>query len=156
MDYPLYLINGRAPNDPQTLDIRRGEKARLRLINPAGETTFRFAVGGHKLSITHSDGQPVEPVEVDVVRMGPGERYDVIVEANNPGVWQVAAAPEGKNGLARAILRYEESSQSSPPPTDSLPQELSGRLLSYGDLRTTREEIFPADGLLEAPTAHWT
>ena len=102
---------------------------RLRLINPAGETTFRFAVGGHKLSITHSDGQPVEPVEVDVVRIGPGERYDVIVEANNPGVWQVAAAPEGKNGLARAILRYEESSQSSPPPTNSRPQELSGRPL---------------------------
>ena len=53
--------------------------------------------------------------------------------------------------MARAILRYEESSQSSPPPTDSLPQELSGRLLSYGDLRTTREEIFPADGLFGGP-----
>ena len=119
------------------------EKARLRLINPAGETTFRFAVGGHKLSITHSDGQPVEPVEVDAVRMD-RERYDVIVEANKLGVWQVAAAPEGKNGLARAILRYEESSQVLTT-TDRLPaaRTLSGRLLSYGDLRTTREEIFP-------------
>ena len=151
MDYPLYLINGRAPNDPETLERPTREKVRLRLINPSGETTFRFAVGGHKLSITHSDGQPVEPVEVDVVRIGPGERYDVIVEANNPGVWQVAAAPEGKNGLARAILRYEESSQSSPPPTNSRPQELSGRFLSYGDLRTTREETFPADGLFGGP-----
>jgi FtsP/CotA-like multicopper oxidase with cupredoxin domain len=151
VDYPLYLINGRAPNEPETLNVRRGEKVRLRLINPAGETTFRFAVGGHKLSITHSDGQPVESVEVDVVRMGPGERYDVIVEANNPGVWQIAAAPEGKTGLARAILRYEESGQSSPPPTNSLPQELSGRLLSYGDLRTKREETFPADGLFGGP-----
>jgi multicopper oxidase len=151
VDYPLYLINGRALNDPDTLNVRRGERVRLRLINPAGETVFRFAVGGHKLTVTHSDGQPVEPVEVDVVRLGPGERYDVIVKANSPGVWQVAAAPEGKNGLARAILRYEESSQSSPPPTNSLPQELSGRLLSYGDLRTTREETFPADGLFGGP-----
>ena len=53
--------------------------------------------------------------------------------------------------MARAILRYEESSQSSPPPTDSLPPELSGRLLSYGDLRITREESFPADGLFGGP-----
>ena len=151
VDYPLYLINGCAPNEPETLNVRRGEKVRLRLINPAGETVFRFAIGGHKLSITHSDGQPVEPVEVDVVRVGPGERYDVIVEANNPSVWQIAAAPEGKNGLARAILRYEESSQSSPPPPSSLPQELSGRLLSYGDLRTKREETFPAVGLFGGP-----
>ena len=151
VDYPLYLMNGRAPKDPETLDIRRGQKARLRLINPSGETTFRFAVGGHKLLVTHSDGQPVEPVEVDALRIGPGERYDAMVEANNPGAWQVAAATEGKNGLARAVLRYDESRQSSPPPTDSWPQELSGRLLSYGDLRTNSEEIFPSDGLLGGP-----
>lgn len=151
VDYPLYLINSRAPDDTDTLNIRRGEKARLRLINPAGETVFRFAVGGHKLTVTHSDGQPVEPVEVDVVRIGPGERYDVIVEANNPGVWQVAAAPEGKNGLARAILRYAESGQSSTPPPSSRPQELSGRLLSYGDLRTKREATFPSGGLFGGP-----
>jgi FtsP/CotA-like multicopper oxidase with cupredoxin domain len=151
VDYPLYLINGRAPNEPETLKIRRREKARLRLINPAGETTSRFAVGGHRLTVTHSDGQPVEPVEVDAVRIGPGERYDVIVEANNPGVWQVAAAPEGKTGLARAILRYEEGSQSSLPPTSSRPKELSGRVLSYGELRTTREVTFPSDGLFGGP-----
>ena len=154
VDYPLYLINGRAPKDPETLDIRRGEKARLRLINPSGETAFRFAVGGHKLLVTHSDGQPVEPVEVDALRIGPGERYDVIVEANNPGVWQVAAATEGKNGSARAVLRYEGSSQTSPPPTDSRPQELSGRLLSYGDLRTTSEEIFPVGWSFRRSRSH--
>jgi FtsP/CotA-like multicopper oxidase with cupredoxin domain len=151
VDYPLYLVNGRAPNEPETLKVRRRERTRLRLINPAGETVFRFAVGGHKLTVTHSDGQPVESVDVDVVRIGPGERYDVIVEANNPGVWQVAAAPEGKTGLARAILRYEESSQSSPPPPSSRPHELAGRLLSYGQLRTRREESFPSDGFFEGP-----
>jgi FtsP/CotA-like multicopper oxidase with cupredoxin domain len=111
MDYPLYLINGRAPDDPETLEVRRGQKVRLRLINPAGETVFRFAVAGHKLTVTHSDGQPVEPVDVDALKIGPGERYDVLLEAHNPGVWQVAALPEGKAGLARALLHYEEREQ---------------------------------------------
>ena len=53
--------------------------------------------------------------------------------------------------MARAILRYEECGQSSPPPVSSRPQALSGRLLSYSNLRTTREETFPADGLFGGP-----
>lgn len=37
--------------------------------------------------------------------------------------------------MGRALLRYEESNQSSPPPADDTPDELGGRLLTYGDLR---------------------
>src|SRR5829696_2566172 len=151
ISYPFYLVGGHSAEDPLTFEVRRGERIRLRLLNPSSHTTFRVAVSGHTLTVTHSDGMPVEPVEVDAVRIGEGERYDVIVEANNPGVWQFAVAPEGKNGLARAILRYEESGQSSPPPAGSRPQELSGRLLSYGELRTKREESFPSDGLFGGP-----
>jgi multicopper oxidase len=151
ISYPFYLIGGHTAEDPLTFEVRRGERVRLRLLNPSSHTTFRVAVSGHTLTLTHSDGMPVEPVEVDSVRIGEGERYDVIVEANNPGVWQMAAAPEGKEGLARAILRYAESGQSSPPPADSRPQELSGKLLSYGDLRTKREASFPSDGFFGGP-----
>lgn len=144
LEYPLYLVNGRAPDDPETLAVRRGEKLRLRLINPASETSFRFAVGGHRLTVTHADGLPVEHVTVDAVSVGMGERYDVLVEADNPGVWQAAAAAEGKNGLARAVLRYEESGESSTPAADLVPQEMDGRLLSYDLLRTADRESFPA------------
>lgn len=151
ISYPLYLIGGHTAEDPLSFEVRKGERVRLRLLNPSSHTTFRVAVSGHNLTVTHSDGMPVEPVRVDSVRIGEGERYDVIVEANNPGVWQIAAAPEGKDRLARAILRYEGSGQSSTPPADSRPQELSGKLLSYGDLRTSREESLPSDGLFGAP-----
>ena len=63
-----------------------------------------------------------------------GERYDVILEADIPGVRQLAAVPEGKGGLARAVLRYGESGEESTPPAEFLPRELRGRLLSYADL----------------------
>lgn len=142
VDYPVYLINGRPPDDPETLKVRQGEKVRLRLINPAAETTFRFAVAGHKLSVTHADGLPVESAEVDALRIGMGERYDVLLDANNPGMWQIAAAPEGKSGLARALLQYEESGESSQPPTDSRPRELEGKLLTYENLSTKGLESF--------------
>ena len=84
-----------------------------------------------------------------------GERYDVIVEANNPGVWQIAAAPEDKSGIARAVLRYGESRPSSPPPAITPSRKNSrAKLLSYGDLRTTMQDVFPSDGYSEGPIAH--
>lgn len=151
VDYPYYLISGRVAEDPSTFVVKRGEKIRLRLMNPSADTVFRFAAAGHRLTVTHADGIPVKPVEVDTVRIGMGERYDVMIEAGNPGVWQLAAVPEGKDGLARAILRYGESSEESPPLTDLRPRELEGKLLSYADLRDVEDRSFPGDGLLSGP-----
>jgi FtsP/CotA-like multicopper oxidase with cupredoxin domain len=144
LSYPLYLVNGRVPDDPETLRVRRGGKVRLRLVNPAADTAFRFAVAGHKLTVTHADGLPVEHTKGDAVRVGMGERYDVLVEADNPGVWQVAAVPEGKSGLARTILRYEESGETSPPSAEQVPKEMDGELLTYRNLRAASKESFPS------------
>lgn len=151
LEYPFYLVNGRTPENPETFEVQRGDRFRLRLINPASETSFRFALAGHELTVTHADGLPVEPVKVEAVSVGMGERYDVLVEANNPGVWQAAASAEDKSGMARAVLRYAESGASSAPPADARPKELEGKLLGYGDLQTTKENSFPGDSLFGGP-----
>lgn len=134
--YAALLANGRPPDDPDVLSVKRGERIRLRLMNPSGATTFRVAVGGHRMTVTHADGQPVEPVAVDSLLISMGERYDVIIEAGNPGSWPiVAASVEGRHRPARALIRYRDSRQSSPPP-DAIPEGLrGGRLLRLGDLR---------------------
>ncbi|WP_166398712.1 multicopper oxidase domain-containing protein [Rubrobacter marinus] len=119
--YPLYLVNGKPADDPEELEVREGEKVRIRLINPSGATIYRVALAGHRMTVTHADGQPVEPVEVDVVRIGMGERYDVIVAADNPGTWQLAARIEGADDVARAIVRYEGTPRMRPPPTGARP-----------------------------------
>ena len=57
-----------SPSDPDAGAAARavgGEKVRLRIINAGSDTAFRIAIGGHTLTITHTDGFPVEPVEVD-------------------------------------------------------------------------------------------
>ncbi|HUR74374.1 MAG TPA: multicopper oxidase domain-containing protein, partial [Sporichthya sp.] len=77
--YPMYLINGRPAADPPTLEVRTGERVRLRLMNIGADTGFLVAIAGHRMTITHTDGMPVEPVEVEAVRLGMGERYDVVV-----------------------------------------------------------------------------
>ncbi|MBX6763379.1 MAG: multicopper oxidase domain-containing protein [Rubrobacteraceae bacterium] len=141
--YPYYLINGKPPDSPEELMVKRGERLRLRFINPASATIFRVALAGHRMTVTHTDGQPVEPVDVDALRIGPGERYDVIVEANNPGVWQLAAQAEGTEKMGRAILRYRGSSGSAPP-AGQKPPELGKKLLLYGMLRAASGVDLPS------------
>lgn len=143
--YEALLINGRLPDAPKEFEVRRGERVRLRLINPGGATTYRVAVAGHRMTVTHTDGRPVEPVEVDSLYIGMGERYDVVVEADNPGVWPIAAATlEGDAPPARGILRYVDAAGSRLP--DGLPEGLaSGHTLQYTDLHSV-EDIPPSGG----------
>ncbi len=134
--YEGMLLNGRLPEAPVEFATKRGERVRLRLLNPSGATTFHFAVAGHRLLVTHTDGQPVEPFAVDSLYVSMGERYDVVVEANNPGVWNVmATVVEGDAPPARAVLRYTDATGGMPPLT-AVPEGLrSGRVLELSDLR---------------------
>ncbi len=134
-DYLAMLVNGRPPADPPAFEVKRGERVRLRLLNPSGATTYRVAIAGHRMSVSHADGRPVKPVEVDALEIGMGERYDVIVEARNPGAWVIAAAPLQRSPEpARAILRYVDA-RSAPPPASQKPEGLrGGRLLALEDL----------------------
>jgi FtsP/CotA-like multicopper oxidase with cupredoxin domain len=119
--YPYYLVNGRVPSDPETFVARPGGRVRLRIINAAADTVFTVALGGHDLVVTHSDGYPVQPVTTPSLRIGMGERYDAVVTLGD-GVFTFAAAPEGKNGLARALIR---TGSGSVPPRSARPAELS-------------------------------
>lgn len=140
-EYDALLINGRPPGDPAVLEVRRGERVRLRLINPGSQTTFRVALAGHRMRVIHADGRPVEPLEVDAVRIGMGERYDVIVEADSPGAWNlVGSSVERQRGSARAVVRYTDASASSPPDGQVPDGIRGGRLLTVDALRGTEPE----------------
>jgi FtsP/CotA-like multicopper oxidase with cupredoxin domain len=132
--YPMLLVNGRPPDDPAVLEVRPGDRVRLRVMNIAADTGFRFAVAGHWLTITHTDGMPVEPLTVDALRLGMGERYDVLLDADRGGAWQIGVQPEGRSGWGRAILRYTGSAGSSAPVVAERPRELDGRLAAYDEL----------------------
>lgn len=102
--YPVYLLNGRPPNDPETFRSEAGRRIRIRIINAGSDTAFRFAVGGHPLTVTHADGLPVLPFVTDAVLLGMGERVDVLVTCRG-GVSPVVARAVGKRREARAVLR---------------------------------------------------
>jgi len=128
--YPHYLANGRVPAAPVTLSAKPGQRARLRLINAGSDTAFRVALGGHRLTITHSDGFPVAPVTTDALLIGMGERYDVLVTVGD-GVFPLVALAEGKQGNALALVR---SAAGTPPTASARPAELAGKVLLSTDL----------------------
>jgi multicopper oxidase len=133
--YIALLINGRPAEAPAVFKVKTGERIRLRLINPSGSTIYRFAIGGHPLLVTHTDGSPVEPFRVDALLIAPGERYDLVVEGKNPGSWPISASPNSDLPPARAVLQYTDSNPEMPR-EGSLPEGLTaGRLLRLDDLR---------------------
>lgn len=142
--YEALLVNGRPPDDPPTFDVAEGERVRFRFVNAASATTFGVQIAGHDLSVTHADGRPVEPVAADSFVFGAGERYDVVVEATNPGAWVVQAdALDGGEPPARAVLAYDSAERDGSPRRPSSPQNR----LRYGDLHATS----PLDGIGGSP-----
>lgn len=131
VQFPFYLLNGRLPTAPHTFAAKPGQRARIRLINAAGATVFRVALGGHRLTVTHTDGFPVDPVTVDTLQLASGERYDLRVTLAD-GAFPLVAVAEGKHAQALGVVRT--ATGPTPAPT-AAPAELAGQLLDLADLR---------------------
>ncbi|MGW8877099.1 multicopper oxidase family protein [Streptomyces mirabilis] len=128
--YPHHLINGRVATDPDVYTGKPGKKVRLRIINAGSDTAYRVALGGHKLTITHTDGFPVQHQEVDTLLVGMGERYDVLVTLGD-GVFPLVSLAEGKNANGLALMR---TGSGSAPKASVRPQELDGMIMTASQL----------------------
>lgn len=99
-----FLMNGMTPAGNWTGLYRPGERVRLRLINGAAMTYFDLRIPGLPMTVTAADGQPVEPVTVDELRMGPGETFDVVVAPADGAAYTVFAQAMDRSGYARGTL----------------------------------------------------
>ena len=137
--YPWYLINGRVRTAPRTFAARPGQRARIRFINAAADTAFRVALGGHAMTVTHTDGYPVVPVRTEALLIGMGERYDVLVTLAD-GVFPLTALAEGKNSTAMALVRTASGAR---PTAAARPRELKGAMAHYSVLRPAASVRLP-------------
>lgn len=136
--YPSHLINGRTPAKRMTLPSPTDAVVKLRVINAATETAYRFGVVGLPMLVTDADAFGVQPVVVDQFVIGPGERYDVRVRVTS-GTWPLIAVPLGKPGHAEALLRTLDAMmlQRATPAVGTSTAKLTGRTLLYDDLVAT-------------------
>jgi len=85
--YDTFTINGKAFPFTEPLTVRKGEKVRIRIINAGYESHFMHT-HSHRFLVVARDGNPVkDPPLKDTVEVGPGQRVDILLEADNPGVW---------------------------------------------------------------------
>lgn len=141
-DYDAYTVNGKVSKASEPFMVRKGDKVRLRIMNPSSATIYTVRLAGHSLTVTHADGRPVEPMEVDVLRIGMGERYDVLLTADNPGRWALYTlkdeTPAGGYRLATILYQGIESTSYS---DDSLSGRF--RVNNYSSLEGIPEGIVP-------------
>jgi FtsP/CotA-like multicopper oxidase with cupredoxin domain/plastocyanin len=110
IDRDLFLMNGRASDGILPLQIKQGQRMRIRLIN-AGSLVHSIHLHGHQFKIVATDGNPVPPAAQlikDTVTIGPAERFDLEIVGDNPGYWMFHCHMEHHmaNGMM-TLLQYE-------------------------------------------------
>jgi CopA family copper-resistance protein len=117
-----YLLNGHAPAGNWTGLFRGGEKLRLRIINGSAMTIFDLRIPGLTMSVIAADGQDVEPVPVDELRIAPAETYDVIVQPCEERAYTVFAQAIDRSGYARGTLAPRIGMEGDVPALDPRPR----------------------------------
>ena len=118
----VFLLNGHSY--PYTMDqeeslivVKEDQRIRLRILN-AGETIEELHPHGHDMLVIAKDGNPLSPSSrywADTLKIGPAERYDVVMTMDNPGPWMIhthVSSHETNCGKApggmHTMLVYEE------------------------------------------------
>ncbi|KAH9074384.1 laccase [Lactarius deliciosus] len=110
------LINGkgRYPGGPAAalaiVNVTRGKRYRFRVVSISCDPSFTFSIDGHQLTVIEVDGIETKPLIIDSLEIFAGQRYSVILNANQPvaNYW-IRSLPPGRdfsnlNNLA--ILSY--------------------------------------------------
>ncbi|AMS17849.1 copper oxidase [Pseudomonas chlororaphis] len=123
-----YLINGQSPGSNWTGLFKPGEKLRLRLINGSAMSYFDLRIPGLKMTVVAADGQYVQPVSVDELRIAVAETYDVLVEPGSQKAYTLFAQAMDRSGYARGTLSQRPGLSAPVPPLDPRP------LISMADM----------------------
>jgi ZIP family zinc transporter len=86
-----FSLNGKSYPATRRIDVRKGERIRIRWINISAENFHTMHTHGHYQRIIARDSMPAAPNDLqDTVEVGPGQRVDVTLDANaQPGTWMV-------------------------------------------------------------------
>ncbi|KAG8736676.1 laccase, multicopper oxidase, benzenediol:oxygen oxidorectuctase [Ceratobasidium sp. 414] len=136
-------INGKGRYDPlnitaspdtlYTLKVQRGKRYRLRIINASAIASFRFGIQGHKMTVIEADGIMTKPIEVDQFDILAGQRYSVIVKADQTPdtYWINAPITNVLNTNVQALFVYEDVKPWRPPKGPYWTWAISQNVVNY-------------------------
>ncbi|MGZ8379227.1 MAG: multicopper oxidase family protein [Gemmatirosa sp.] len=106
-----YTLNGKGFPATEPIVMKRGQKLRIRFMNE-GMMIHPMHLHGMHMTVIDKDGWPQPtPWQCDTLNIAPGERWDVIVDCNNPGTWAFhchilphAEMEHGMFGMVTALI----------------------------------------------------
>jgi hypothetical protein len=99
--YDAFLSNG---NKEQTLQAKKGEVIRIRLINAAASTYFNVEFAQNPMTIIAADGIDVQPFQVQRLRIAIAETYDILVPIKDYKSYELRATAEDVTGKTSTFL----------------------------------------------------
>ncbi|KAJ9050604.1 hypothetical protein DSO57_1013019 [Entomophthora muscae] len=106
------LINGQTS---PVFTVERGKRYRLRLIAASGGENFSLHIPFHDLLLIEADGTVLEPLSVQRIVIGPGQRYSAILTADQL-MGSFAVSVRTNHSATTASLLYSDA------PSDLSPQ----------------------------------
>lgn len=105
--------------------MQKGKRYKLRLINAAVDNQFVVSLDNHNFTVVAADLVPIKPFVTNNLFIAIGQRYDVIIDANQAvgNYWfraevQSQANPNcglnSNNGNIKSIFRYVGASKTNP------------------------------------------
>jgi manganese oxidase len=109
--YHGYTLNGKGFPATEPIVAKLGQKVRIRYMNE-GMMIHPMHLHGVHMTVIAKDGWLVPtPWKCDTLNISPGERWDVIVNCNNPGTWAFhchilphAESEHGMFGMVTALV----------------------------------------------------
>ncbi|KAI5302841.1 laccase, multicopper oxidase, benzenediol:oxygen oxidorectuctase [Ascosphaera pollenicola] len=122
------LINGKNKwdtfiGDYEVFEFEQGKKYLLRIIAVQTDSWMRFAIDGHTLTVIATDLVPIRPFRTSSLNIAPGQRYDVVVEADAAvenywmrSIYQIQCSNVGNANpdSIKAIVRYKGAIELDP------------------------------------------
>jgi FtsP/CotA-like multicopper oxidase with cupredoxin domain len=139
-----------------TVNVTAGMTYRLRLINSGQLVYVNVAIARHNMTIVQVEGTNVEPLNVSSIDIGPGQRYDVLVTADQPaGSYMIEATVRERpifDVKGMAIFQYDGSpiqipTEAPPHPRDN---ETTFGIAQDVSLRALDASNYPPVGALNA------
>lgn len=105
-----------------------GKRYLMRLINTSFKSGFRFSIDGHRLLVVQNDLVPIEPYWADSISVHIGQRFNVVVQANDRVIGDgnfwirtyqcytrgVKPGNNAPNHMKTGIVRYNNQSTADP------------------------------------------
>jgi manganese oxidase len=114
-----YTLNGKGFPATEPIVAKLGQKVRIRFMNE-GMMIHPMHLHGMHMTVIDKDGWPQPaPWKCDTLNVAPGERWDVVVNCNNPGTWAFhchilphAESEHGMFGMVTALVVQDPNAKS--------------------------------------------